>query len=73
MNVVDLFCGCGGLSMGFEMSGANILLGIDNNAAAIETFKMNHKGSQAICGDIEKISLEEFKPILDNNSWMSES
>ena len=66
MNVVDLFCGCGGLSMGFEMSGANILLGIDNNAAAIETFKMNHKGSQAICGDIEKVSLEEIDALIDS-------
>lgn len=60
MNVVDLFCGCGGLSMGFEMSGANILLGIDSNAAAIETFKKNHKNSEVICGDIEKVTLNEI-------------
>jgi len=60
MNVVDLFCGCGGLSAGFEMGGANILLGIDNNMAAIETFKNNHSNSEAICEDIEKISLNEI-------------
>lgn len=65
MNVVDLFCGCGGLSMGFEMSGANILLGIDNNTAAIETFKKNHKSSEAICGDIEQITLNEIDNIIE--------
>lgn len=27
--VIDLFCGCGGLSLGFEQAGFNILLGID--------------------------------------------
>jgi DNA (cytosine-5)-methyltransferase 1 len=66
MNVVDLFCGCGGLSMGFEMAGANILLGIDNNPAAIETFKINHKDSEAICGDIEELTLSEIDSVLNN-------
>lgn len=28
-NVLDLFCGCGGLSLGFEEAGYNVLLGID--------------------------------------------
>lgn len=32
-NVIDLFCGCGGLSLGFEKAGFDILLGIDSNAA----------------------------------------
>jgi len=68
MNVVDLFCGCGGLSMGFEMGGANILLGVDNNMAAIETFKMNHSNSEAICGDIEKIPLNEIDDAIKGQS-----
>ena len=28
-NVLDLFCGCGGLSLGFEEAGYNVLCGID--------------------------------------------
>ena len=28
-NIIDLFCGCGGLSKGFEMAGFNTVLAID--------------------------------------------
>ena len=38
MNAIDLFSGCGGLSYGFEQAGFNILLGIDNDATALEAF-----------------------------------
>ena len=51
-NVIDLFCGCGGLSKGFEMAGYNILLGIDNNAPALLTFERNHKGSVGLNADL---------------------
>ena len=33
--VLDLFCGCGGLSKGFEMAGYDILLGVDFNEPAL--------------------------------------
>jgi DNA (cytosine-5)-methyltransferase 1 len=33
MNVIDLFCGSGGLSYGFEQAGYNVLLGVDNDAS----------------------------------------
>ncbi len=54
-NVLDLFCGCGGLSYGFESAGYNIVLGIDNDRKALETFELNHKGAKSICGDITAI------------------
>lgn len=67
MNVLDLFCGCGGLSYGFEKAGYNILLGIDNDLKALETFELNHKGSKSICGDITSITYKkDIKPIIGN-------
>ena len=51
-NVLDLFCGCGGLSKGFEMAGYRILLGVDFNEPALKTFAKNHKGSKTLCGDL---------------------
>ena len=57
-NVLDLFCGAGGLSCGFERAGFHILLGIDNDTKALETFRANHNGSKTICGDITDVTYE---------------
>lgn len=46
--VVDLFCGAGGLSLGFQQAGYNVLLGSDINGQFGETFSKNHNGAQFI-------------------------
>lgn len=64
-NVIDLFCGCGGLSKGFEDVGFNILLGIDNDQMALKTFELNHKKAKSICADITNITYEkDIKPMI---------
>ncbi|MDO5307228.1 MAG: DNA cytosine methyltransferase [bacterium] len=40
-NVIDLFCGCGGFSKGFEEAGFNICFGIDIWKDALATYKYN--------------------------------
>lgn len=40
-NVIDLFCGCGGLSLGFKREGFNVLAGLDNDETALKTYKHN--------------------------------
>jgi DNA (cytosine-5)-methyltransferase 1 len=62
-NIIDLFCGAGGLSYGFERTGFNVLLGIDNDAQALNTFELNHKGAKSICGDITGIGYDDIKKI----------
>ena len=42
IKVIDLFSGCGSFSYGFESAGYHVLLGVDNDKAALETFKANH-------------------------------
>lgn len=39
--VLDLFCGAGGLSLGFARAGFKLLKAIDNNPVAIETYTRN--------------------------------
>ncbi|WP_033317049.1 DNA cytosine methyltransferase, partial [Pontibacter roseus] len=41
MKVVDLFAGCGGMSLGFQNAGYTIEAAFDNWAPAIEVYKQN--------------------------------
>ena len=41
--VLDLFCGCGGLSEGFKNAGFEIVLSVDNDHHSCETYKLNGK------------------------------
>jgi len=50
--VVDLFCGAGGMSEGFRMAGYRILLGIESDKAAAETYKKNNRRTRLIIDDI---------------------
>lgn len=63
-NVIDLFCGCGGLSLGFEKAGYNILLGIDIWKDALTTFKYNHKGSETLCADLSSVDYSEVDSLI---------
>lgn len=53
-NAIDLFAGCGGLSKGFMDAGFNILVGVDNDQAALNTFELNHNGAIALNADLSK-------------------
>ena len=41
LTVLDLFCGCGGLSLGFKRAGFDIRAGIDNDRASLQTYQAN--------------------------------
>ncbi len=64
--VVELFCGCGGTSLGFEMAGYHIALGCDIHKPSIDTFKFNHKTASTILGDIKKVTPQMIMDLLDN-------
>ena len=43
MRTIDLFCGCGGMSLGFGLSGHDILFGMDNWDKAIAVYRKNFR------------------------------
>lgn len=61
--VVDLFCGCGGLSLGFEMAGFEPLIAIDMWKDAVNTYNHNHPNKVAKCIDIHDISNEYLESL----------
>ncbi len=54
--LVDLFSGAGGFAEGFRQAGFRVLLGIDNDPAAIRSFKANFPEAIALAMDIKEVS-----------------
>lgn len=51
-NVLDLFCGCGGMSWGLSKKGFHIVAGLDIWDVALKTYQLNHKSAKAVNIDI---------------------
>ena len=57
--IVDLFCGAGGLSHGFERTGAfQVTVGVDLLSDRAKTFSDNHQSATTVCTDIRKMSID---------------
>lgn len=57
--LMDLFCGAGGMTLGFQQAGFLPILGVDDDSHAVATHERNFTG-ESICADIRHIS--EFPP-----------
>ncbi|MCL1883343.1 MAG: DNA cytosine methyltransferase [Defluviitaleaceae bacterium] len=64
-NVIDLFCGCGGFSLGFLQAGFNVRLGIDIWADATTTYKHNISNASVLNEDINAVTGDSITKFLD--------
>jgi DNA (cytosine-5)-methyltransferase 1 len=64
MAVVDLFCGCGGLSLGFQYAGFDIVRAFDNWDKAVNIYNANFEHEAELCDvyDLTSQYLEGFHP-----------
>jgi DNA (cytosine-5)-methyltransferase 1 len=67
LNVIDLFCGCGGMSKGLTDAGLNIIAGIDIWDKAVESYNKNYH-HKAYCADLTQLNPEKFNELYNKEN-----
>jgi len=67
IELVDLFCGIGGLTYGLRKAGINVIAGIDNDESCRYAYEMNNKSS-FINVDITKCNSDKIKKLYSRNA-----
>jgi len=57
---IDLFCGCGGLSVGLRDAGFSVVGAIDLDQQATSTYKMNHRSTVVLQQSVVEVDPEEL-------------
>lgn len=57
--VIDLFAGVGGLSLGFEMAGFDVVLANEHDKSIAESYKHNHPNTKMILANIQDLPIED--------------
>ena len=60
MKIVSLFSGCGGLDLGFENAGFNVIWANEKNKKIFETYNMNHSNTKLIKKSIKDVKSSEI-------------
>lgn len=67
LKVIDLFCGVGGFSYGFEMTNLfEVVLGVDLWDVALNTFQKNHSSTKLLKEDITKVDINYWNKYKNN-------
>lgn len=66
-NCIDLFCGAGGMSYGFEKAGFKTIYAVESNKIYADSYKLNFCEANVYVGDIKDISNKEILSIKEKN------
>lgn len=67
-NSIDLFSGCGGLSVGLHKAGFTIKAALEIDKDAVRAYEQNHRKTYVIQKDIRGVKISEIKKILKGKS-----
>lgn len=62
-NILDLFCGAGGLSLGFEKAGFTVVKAVDIDPWSIKTYNYNREDKVAEVLDVSSITKDYLKSL----------
>lgn len=65
-NYIDLFCGAGGLSAGFDKAGMENVFAVEFNPDFAKTYERNFPSHKLLVDDIKNISNEDIKKLVGN-------
>jgi DNA (cytosine-5)-methyltransferase 1 len=58
-SVIDLFAGVGGLSLGFEQMGFDVVFANEYDSSIAESYKINHPNTEMLVADITEVDFEK--------------
>ena len=67
MNSIDLFCGCGGMTLGFKWAGFHSIVASDIDENCGKTISKNFPETNFILGDISNIDRSNFDKIISSS------
>ncbi len=65
---IDLFSGCGGLTLGFKWAGFESILASDIDENCEKTFSANFPNVPFLCGDLSAFTKQDFDSIIQGRS-----
>ncbi|MCG9884004.1 MAG: DNA cytosine methyltransferase [Cyanobacteria bacterium] len=65
MNIIDLFSGAGGLSLGLRRAGFNVIANVELNRDAMDTYAAHDPSAQHFNEDIRSLSFKHFRSTVD--------
>ncbi|MDO9315390.1 MAG: DNA cytosine methyltransferase [Burkholderiaceae bacterium] len=68
IEVVDLFCGAGGLSCGLKKAGVRVVAGIDVDATCKYPYEANHPGAKFLLQDVTTLTGADLKALWSPTS-----
>ena len=68
LNSIDLFSGCGGMTLGFGWAGFNSVLASDIDENCEKTFATNFPDIPFLCGDLSEFTKEDFDNYIENKN-----
>lgn len=65
IKTLDLFCGAGGLTIGFRQAGFDAVSAVEIDKTSVETFTAHSPNAEISDADIRKVSLKKFRRKVD--------